>query len=259
MNSTKLRKIILEELSMRSSARTYRRPRKLGLADYLGESSDRHLLELDDDSIISTGMRIREGLDDIGYADGIGDGDDPEVVANTLGTGSSDEPAASTPAAAPSTTVAAAEPEIDLTPAPALEPAMPPTPEPVGAPIEAPADVDDDNTVDPSTDSSGDDNDDSEFIGDADVPPTSDGLGDSIMNSLFAGAAGEDARRQGAPAASPALPPSPVDVAGPEATTNITDKRALSTYLDQVARGERSITLESRKIEIAKVSSRKKV
>jgi hypothetical protein len=59
MNSTKLRKIILEELSASRSNRAYRRPRKLGLVDFLGESSQ-NLLELDDGVIVSTGRSIFE-------------------------------------------------------------------------------------------------------------------------------------------------------------------------------------------------------
>jgi hypothetical protein len=65
MNNNKLRRIILEELSRVQPTAPYRRAQKLGLMDYLGESSDRHLLELDDSTVISTGMSINEqDLDD---------------------------------------------------------------------------------------------------------------------------------------------------------------------------------------------------
>lgn len=62
-NSSKLRKIILEEISMSQPTRPYRRPRKLGLMDYLGESSVRNLLELDDSSVISTGVSLSSVLE----------------------------------------------------------------------------------------------------------------------------------------------------------------------------------------------------
>ena len=62
-NSSKLRKIILEEMSMSQPTRPYRRPRKLGLMDYLGESSVRNLLELDDSSVISTGVSLSSVLE----------------------------------------------------------------------------------------------------------------------------------------------------------------------------------------------------
>jgi hypothetical protein len=59
MNSTKIRQIILEELSASRRESNYRRPRKLGLVDFLGESSQ-NLLELDDGVIVSTGRSIFE-------------------------------------------------------------------------------------------------------------------------------------------------------------------------------------------------------
>jgi len=82
MNSTKLRKIILEELSLGGSGRPYRLSRKLGLVDYLGESSDRYLLALDDDSIISTGARIHEASEADGDSNGSNDGNLPTKEDN---------------------------------------------------------------------------------------------------------------------------------------------------------------------------------
>ena len=265
MNSAKLRKIILEELSTSGSARPYRRARKLSLTDYLGESSDRYLLELDDDSIISTGARIHEqGLGTFGDADGMGDGDDPEV-ANSIenpATPAEVTPArTSTPDSSPSV---AATPEPPA-PAPSTVPdaaaTAPPSPGPVG-PATVGTTVADDADVEASrvadaadSDSIGDDNDDAtELESDPDVAATSDGLGDSIINRLIAGAGEEDARRS-SPAGTETgtvLPPSDdaTDVSGPEATANITDKKALSRYLDQVDLGKVKISLdESRKLK----------
>jgi len=92
MNNNKLRRIILEELSRVQPTAPYRRAQKLGLMDYLGESSDRHLLELDDSTVISTGMSINEqGLDtefditDAGEAFDAGAGvPSPEIVTATV-------------------------------------------------------------------------------------------------------------------------------------------------------------------------------
>jgi hypothetical protein len=54
----------------------------------------------------------------------------------------------------------------------------------------------------------------------------------------------------GAGTVSPPPPADATDVSGPEATANITDKKALSRYLDQVALGKVKISLdESRKFK----------
>lgn len=57
MDRNKLRKIVLEELT--GARRMSVRRRKLGLVDYLSESSEHHLLEINDDTIISTGVSLR--------------------------------------------------------------------------------------------------------------------------------------------------------------------------------------------------------
>jgi len=276
MNITKLRKIILEELSLGGSGRPYHRPRKLGLVDYLGESSDHHLLELDDDSIISTGARIHEDLGTFADSDGSGDGDDPEVVSSVSG------PAA--PAGAVPARTAAAEPTsppsapVTPDPIPAAVPdataVVPPPPAPATATLTPAPSTDADDAgrfpaADPTdSDSMGSDVDvdnASELRSDPDIDASSDGLGDSIINRLIAGAGEEDARRSSAagtgtgtvsppptPLPEPPLPPSgeETDVTSPGATTNITDKKALSRYLDQVALGSVRISLdESRRFK----------
>lgn len=260
MNSAKLRKIILEELSTSRSARPYRRPRKLGLADYLGESSDRYLLELEDDLIISTGMRIHEELGTFGDSDGSGDGDDPEVV-NSIESppASATTPTAATTATPDSSTDSVTPAEPPAPPAPSTTPVTVPTPEPdtTDSAPETVADVDDTEELPGAesidSDSVGDDNYDSnEFASDPDVATSSDGLGDSIINRLIAGAGEEDAQRNSPAGTGPASQPSAdvTDTSGPEATANITDKKALSRYLDQVALGKVKVSLdESRKFK----------
>ena len=264
MNITKLRKIILEELSLGGSDRPYRRPRKLGLVDYLGESSDHHLLELDDDSIISTGARIHEALDTVGDADGTGDGDEPDVVSSALSpaapAGVETTPAVpGTPAPIPVGVPGA----TSVTPPPPASAAATPTPEPS-------TDADDVGRFPAAaatdSDSIGDDVDDASVLRlDPDVDASSDGLGSSIINRLIAGAGEEDARRSSAagtgtgaasppttPLPEPPLPPSTdaTDITGPESATSITDKRALSRYLDQVALGSVRVSLdESRRFK----------
>lgn len=123
MNRRTLQRIILEELS--STRPTRRPPRRLGLVDYLGEGSERNLLELSDDAVISTGRSLRElgeGLGDFGYSDGTGDGNNPDVISRVLG-----DLTQSNPLPDP------------LTSAPVADPAAPPAQVPAPAPAQVDA------------------------------------------------------------------------------------------------------------------------
>jgi hypothetical protein len=309
MNITKLRKIILEELSLGGSGRSYHRPRKLGLVDYLGESSDHHLLELDDDSIISTGARlskieeaptddqIKARAGQVWQRKGSPKDQPPDQVQADYFTAKSEledeEELVDTRNASSPTSP---ENEEGMQAFQAQRAAVEPTPAPPGTPDPIPAGIPDTTSVAPpapatatptpalstdaddagrfpavdptDSDSMGSDVDvdnASELASDPDIDASSDGLGDSIINRLIAGAGEEDARRSSAtgtgtgtvsppptPLPEPPLPPSgeETDVTSPGATTNITDKKALSRYLDQVALGSVRISLdESRRFK----------
>jgi len=244
MNSRDLRKIILEELS---HGRPARKQRKLGLVDYLNESSDKNLLEISDEAVISTGKLFREmdfgdsALGSIGDSPGEGEGDEPV-----------EKPAAPSPTA----------PAAPVEAPPEAPPATPPL-EPSGVTDadDAPASTSLMTPADSSGDSDGFEAPDVDPGGAADGAMSDDTVdpADSIMNTLLAGAAEETAARDAARTgveAPDTTPPPPSDTSSetpaetsPEPTSSgITDRRALSRYLDQVARGEIEVSIsESRR------------
>ena len=126
MDRRKLHKIILEELGA-SGRRPHARLRKLGLKDYLDESSDRHLLSIDDDVIISIGRRFSEGL-----------GDDSDDIT-TAGGAFDDAAGAEAPDDTPS-------------PAPVATPSPAPEPTPVATPESLPVASTDTSPPDPGSD-----------------------------------------------------------------------------------------------------------
>jgi hypothetical protein len=245
MNSHDLRNIILEELTRGRHVRK----QKLSLVDYLNESSERHLLEISDDTIISTGMSlhdVNEGSDN----------PDPFDLPD------SPPPPTPTPKSAP----APAKKKRSGSPKPASK--ATPTPSPTAAP-EADVDVASNDDASPGMDSTvmdaGATVDDADSFESGQAPPA-DGLNSedpasSIMNAIIARAQAEDAtRRSSGPTSGEAekntvIPPGteqaavqPVEPPKVDPVVNSSDKKSISRYLDKVARGEIEVKLtESKK------------